>query len=50
MITGIDAVACQVGACKVPNCKFNDHLMCTAAGITVGHDGEVVDCLSYVKA
>ena len=45
---GLPSVICNVGACKVPNCKFNDHLMCSSPGIKVGHEGKVVDCLSYV--
>ena len=44
---GLARVSCGVGACKVPACKFNDHLMCTAPGIKIGHEGAVVDCLSF---
>ena len=47
---GLPQVVCNVGARKVPNCKYNDHLMCSASGITVGHEGDLVDCLSYTEA
>lgn len=46
---GLPVVNCSVGACKVPTCKYNKHLMCTASGIKVGHEGNVVDCLSYLE-
>ena len=47
---GLPEVTCTVGACKVPDCQFNDAFMCKASEVKVGRDGEVVDCLSFVEA
>lgn len=47
---GLSDAECSVGACKVPGCKFNNNLMCTAPGVTVGHAGQVVDCLAFIPA
>jgi hypothetical protein len=37
----------QVGACKVISCKFNQSLECSVPGVTIGHEGNDVDCLTF---
>ena len=36
-----------VGACKVPDCVFNNSLLCSAVTIKVGLHVEHPDCLNY---
>lgn len=44
---GAGDLLAQVGACKADTCTFNDHLRCTAEGITVGHHESHADCQTY---
>ncbi len=36
-----------VGACTRTDCKFNDSLICSAEGITVGASADNADCLTF---
>jgi hypothetical protein len=36
-----------VGACHRAECKFNEQLECTAAGVRIGKGADVADCLTY---
>jgi hypothetical protein len=47
---GLPQVAAAVGACKVTGCIHNNHLMCGASEVAVGHEGNEVDCLSFAEA
>jgi hypothetical protein len=38
-----------VGACKVNDCRFNAHLLCTAPGIIVGVHSGHADCQTYQR-
>nr|WP_093276070.1 DUF1540 domain-containing protein [Saccharopolyspora shandongensis] len=40
----------HVGACKMADCRYNDHLECQAPGISVGYQRDIVDCLTYQPA
>jgi hypothetical protein len=40
----------HVGACKMADCRYNDHLECQAPGISVGYEQNIVDCLTYQPA
>lgn len=44
---GDPAATGHVGACKMNDCRYNDHLECRAPGISVGYDHDLVDCLTY---
>ena len=44
---GAREITGQVGACKVISCKFNQSLVCSAPGVTMGHEGNDVDCLTF---
>lgn len=44
---GAGDLIAQVGACKVDTCVHNDHLRCTAEGITVGQHESHADCQTY---
>jgi hypothetical protein len=36
-----------VGACHRAECKLNEQLECTAAGVRIGKGADVADCLTY---
>jgi len=40
----------HVGACHRADCVHNDALECGAAGIEVGSERDVADCLTYAPA
>jgi len=44
---GYPKVTAGVGACRVPDCKFNESLECKATDIAVGHQKNEVDCLTF---
>ncbi|WP_010693249.1 DUF1540 domain-containing protein [Saccharopolyspora spinosa] len=47
---GVPDVVGHVGACKMSDCRYNDHLECQAPGISVGYEQDIVDCLTYQPA
>lgn len=46
---GFQEVNGGVGACQTADCKFNDMLECTAAGIDVAGHGKHADCETFQK-
>ena len=44
---GVPNMIAGVGACKVSACQHNDSLECTATSISVGHQSDEVDCLTF---
>lgn len=44
---GIDTVQAHVGACQAVDCRFNESLGCTAAGVRIGAGDTAAGCLSY---
>ena len=44
---GVSDMIGGVGACKEDECKFNQLLECTAAGIKVGMHSDHADCKTF---
>ncbi len=50
VVGGLSKPASTVGACQRNDCKFNDHLMCSATDVVIGKTVDVADCQTYVAA
>lgn len=44
---GDQSTLAGVGACKVMECRYNDHLECQASSIRVGHLIDDIDCQTF---
>jgi len=44
---GLADITGSVGACKAASCVHNNNLECSAPSIKVGHDANMIDCLTF---